>query len=578
MPITCIPPEIIDSIKKTVINSTDSISRNKKLTEQFGETLAKDINLLYENSLLLKNQKKALDKFVDNFTDIGIKEKADLKEKISQRLIDRKAAIQDKELLQIAQSIWNKKYRLDIPLEEIQKINTLKREADAIKQVMETTPKDSPERIAYGDKMTIISNIIEDIKNPQNKMKLWETIKDIGRSTGQRFSKDLGITGNIGEAGKLTLDVLTSAIYKSIQASMDISYALRQGFKVLTKNPAAWKENFIKAFEPFKYITNKEAQTVVANKFKASLVSHPLYQQAIDSKLAVGVIEEFFPTAIAEKIPILGNIFKASNEAFTIFSQGSRMSLFEDMITNATKNGTTVTPQLAKDFAYVANSITGRGSLGKAEAFSEGINKLFYSGRYISSQIDTFTMPFNNKLDPLARAEAMKSSVNNLSSIAGLIGVASLFTEVETDPRSSKFGKMKIPGSKDTWVDLTAGLGSYIVLASKTATQETKSATTGKVSELNSGKFGSTTNQDVIINWLTGKLAPAPSLVNQVLKGSDYSGQKPTLGSSAKNLVTPIGVGNMIDIFGSEDTATALISTVFDTLGASQTNYSKFNK
>lgn len=578
MQITCIPPEIIESIKKTVVNSTDSISRNKQLTEQFGETMAKDINTLYENSLLLTNQKNALNKFVDNFTDIGIKEKADLKAKIADRIAGRKNAIQDNELLSIAQDIWNKKYGLDIPLEEIQKINTLKREADALEKVMGTTSKNSPERMAYGDRLAQISNIIEDIKNPQNKMKLLDTVKDILKNTGNRFSKELGVVGNIGEAGKVTLDVLTSAIYKSIQASMDLSYGLRQGFKVLTKNPTIWKENFIKAFEPFKYITNKEAQNVVANKFKASLVSHPLYQQAIDSKLAIGVIEEFFPTAIAEKIPILGNIFKASNEAFTIFSQGSRMSLFEDMINTATKNGTKMTPELSKDLAYVANSITGRGSLGKLEPASETINKLFYSGRYISSQIDTFTMPFNTKLDPLARAEAMKSSRNNFATIGALMATASLFTEVETDPRSSKFGKMKVPGSKDTWIDLTAGIGSYIVLASKTATQESKSATTGRITKLNSGKFGSTTNQDVVVNWLTGKLSPAPSAINQALKGTDYSGKKPTLGSTAQNLVTPIGVGNAYDIFNSEDTVTALIATVFDTLGASQVDYSKFNK
>jgi hypothetical protein len=578
MALICIPPEIIDSIKKTVINSTDSIARNKKLTEQFGEQMAKEINTLYENSLLLKNQKKSLDKFIDNFTDIGIEKKADLKAKIADRLASRKSAIQDNELLSIAQDIWNKKYGLDIPLEEIQKINTLKREADALKPAMEITPKNSPERMAYGDKLSQISNLIEDIKNPQNKMNLLQTVKDIAKSTGHRFSKELGIAGNIGEAGKLSLDVLTSAIYKSIQASMDISYALRQGFKVLTKNPTIWKENFIKAFEPFKHITSKEAQTVVANKFKASLVSHPLYQQAVDSKLAIGVIEDFFPTALAEKIPILGNIFKASNEAFTIFSQGSRMSLFEDFINTATKNGAKITPELSKDFAYVANSITGRGSLGKFESSSEVINKIFYSGRYISSQIDTFTMPFNNKLSPLAREEAMKSSRNNFAAIGGLMATASLFTEVETDPRSSKFGKMKVPGSKDTWIDLTAGIGSYIVLASKTATQESKSATTDKITKLNSGKFGSTTNFDVVTNWLTGKLSPAPSAAVQVLKGQDYSGKKPTLGSMTQNLVTPIGVGNAYNIFNSEDTATALISTVFDTLGASQVDYSKFNK
>lgn len=574
----CIDPKIIDDVKKIVQEAPDTISRDKKLTEMFGKDQAKEINYLYENSLRLKNQKNAINKFIDNFTEIGQKEKADLKEKIAQRLADRNSMVQDKELLAIAQDIWNKKYKLDIPLEEISKINTLKKSADELKVKMDGTAINSPERIAYGDKISDIANIVDDLKNPRNKMNFAQTVRDIVKTTGERFAKENGVLGNAGELAKLSFEVLTSAIYKSIQASMDMSYALRQGFKVLTKDPTAWKNNFVEAFKPFSKISSKEAQNVVANRFKASLVSHPLYQQAIDAKLAIGVIEDFFPTTLSEKIPLLGNIFKASNEAFTIFSQGSRMSLFEDMVNKAAKDGVELTPQLYKDLAKVANSITGRGSLGKLEASSETINKIFYSGRFIKSQLDTFTMPFNTSLDITARKEAMKSSLSNLSTIGALMATASLFTEVESDPRSSKFGKMKVPGSKDTWIDLTAGLGSYITLASRVATQQSKSATTNKVSELNSGKFGSTTSFDVVSNWLTGKLSPAPSTAVQFLKGSDYSGKKPTIAGSALNLATPITAGNALQIFSDEDTGTALISTVFDALGASQTNYQKFKK
>ncbi len=578
----CIPPELIDKVKK-IVSEQSSISRDKQLTDLFGsKDTAKEINTLYEKSLLLKNQDTAIDKFISNFTELGQKAKFDLKEKIKTRLVNRTDKIQDDELLAIAQDIFNKKYKLDIPLEDVQKLNAIKRDADALAPAMEGTPAFSEERLAYGRKQVELKNAVGDLKNPNDKLGFRETAKALVQQTGERF-KDKDVSGKIGEGAKLVKDVLTSAVYKSVQASADISYSLRQGFKVLTKDPKTWAKNWVDALEPLKKIGSKEAQQKVADEWAAGVVSHPLYEQAIDSKLALGVIEDYFPTTLAEKIPIIGNVFKSSNEAFTIFSQGSRLGLFENMYNKAVKEGVEITPELTKSIAEVANSITGRGSLGKLESVSGTINKILYSGRYVKSAIDTFTMPFNQKLDPFARKEAMKSSIATLSTIATLMYTASLFTDVETDPRSSKFGKMKIPGSKDRWIDLTAGIGSYITLASRFS-GKSKSSTTGKITKLNerdkSGnlKFNTTTIFDVVTDFLANKTSPALSTAIQFAKGRDYTGKKPTIGSSALNLATPISVGNIYESFASEDSKVAkFIAGIADILGASQTDYTRFN-
>lgn len=574
---TCIPAELIDDVKR-IVATESSLTRNKKLTELFGgnKDIAKEINTLYEKSLLLKNQDTALEKFISNFTEIGQAQKQELKERIASRLKNRTERIQNEELLSIAQDIYNRKYKIDIPLEDIGKMNAIKREADSLKSAMTETLEGSPERMAYGNKIVELNNIVDNLKNPRNTMGIGETVKDILSKTGERFNRDKGITGNIGEAGKLGVDILSSAVYKSVQASMDASYAFRQGLKVLTTNPKAWAEGMVESFKPFQKVLSKEEQQIAADAFKARMVSHPLYEDAIKSKLGIGVIEEFFPTTLAEKVPAIGNIFKASNEAFTIFSQGSRMRLFEDFVNTAKKNGTDVTPELMKDFAKVANSVTGRGNWKGLESQANLMNKIFYSGKYIKSSVDTFFMPFDPGLSKEAKAEALKVSRNNLATIGALIATASMFTEVETDPRSSKFGKMKI--GNNTWVDLTGGLGSYIVLASRTAKRETKSATTGKITELNSGKFNSKTTFDIIIDFLTNKTAPAVSTAIQVAKGQDFSGKKPTLGSVSRNLVTPISAGNIYETFSNNDSATALLATMFDLLGASQTDYNKFMK
>lgn len=575
----CIPPELIEKVKK-IVSSPSSISRDKQLTDLFGgnSDIAKQLNKRYEETLLLKNQKTAIDKFFDTFSEVGQKEKAELKERIAARLANRSEKIQKDELLAIAQDIWDKKYKLDIPLKDIEAINKLKNEADALKGAMVNTADGSPERMAYGDKIAEISDIIGDLKNPLDSLDIKDTIKGIVKETGQRFSKDAGIVNNVIEGVKVAAELITSPIYKSVMASADASFALRQGFKVLTKDPKVWATNMVEAFKPFQKIASKKEQLIATRAFKARLVSHPLYDEAVKAKLAIGVIEEFFPTALAEKIPVLGNIFRASDQAFTIFSQGSRMGLFEDMVKTAQAKGSKMTPELYKSLATVANSITGRGSLGKLESVGGDLNKLFFSARYISSQVDTFTMPFNKALSPEARAQALRSSLQNLGAIATLMTTASLITDVEWNPQSSKFGKAKLPGSKDTWIDLTGGLGSYMTLAGRIATQKSKSSTTGKITELNSGKFGSRSSQDVLIDWFTNKLAPAPATINTYLKGKDFSGNKPTIGSSALNLITPITGKNMYDTFTNNDTATAFLASMFDVLGAAQTDYTKFDK
>lgn len=575
MPAICIPKEIVERVKKVDLNLS-TIEREKELTKLLGdETTAREINKLYEESRLLSNQKTSFDKFIDNISGVSVEKKAKLKEQIATRLANRKTAIQDKELLTIAKDIYDRKYDLGIDLEDIKILNTIKRDADALKLKI-TGDNGSASRMAYGRRIVDLSDAVQNLKNPNEKLGIIDTTKNLAKGAADKFSKDKGITGNIGEGLKLTKDVLTSAIYKSVQASLDASFALRQGFKILTKSPKAWADNMKESFKAIAGITSKSKLEAVSREFKARLVSHPLYDEAIKAKLGIGVVEEFFPTTLAEKIPLLGNAFKSSNEAFTIFSQGSRMSLFEDMVKTATKNGTELTPKLMQDLAYVANSITGRGNLGKLEASSETINKLLFSGRFIKSQLDTFTMPFNTALAPEAKKEALKSSVANLSAIAGLMATASMFTDVEWDMRSSKFGKMKVPGSSDTWVDITGGLASYIVLATRIAKFESKSATSGKVTELNTGEYGARTAFDVMTDFAANKLAPAPSAAVSYLKGKTFEGKKPTLGGTALNLATPISLGNAYDIFTNEDTAAAFTATVFDVLGAGATDYTKF--
>ena len=415
-----------------------------------------------------------------------------------------------------------------------------------------------------------LQNRMANVVNPRNTQGLLDTIKSSSKEALQKITDQPTLQDKAIQTVKTAASALVSPVYKSLKASMDLSYALRQGFKVFTKSPEQWGKGMVEAFQFIKNIGNKDAMDALMAEFKATYYAHPNYDKLIgDGKLAFGIVEDWFPTTVAEKIPALGNIFKSSNDAFTVFSQSARFGIANDLLEKQTVLlGRELTKDELKSIGYIANSITGRGSLGRLESVSGHLNKLLFSARYISSQVDTFTMPFKQSLTPFARKEALKHSIATISTIGALLTTASFFTKVETDPRSSRFGKMKVG---ENWIDLTAGLGSYIVLASKQASGKSKSSTTGKINKLNSDKFGAQTRADVLQQWFEGKLAPGPSVIDQAfLKGELYGGEEVTPANVIKQLTVPISFDNTFLSDGyltQDDKITALIAAMADVSG-----------
>lgn len=382
------------------------------------------------------------------------------------------------------------------------------------------------------------------------------------------------------QAVKSTVDVLTSPVTKSLKASMDMSYAFRQGAKIFLANPKEYKKAMLESFKYWKNIGSKAEQDAIMREFKATYLAHPNYDKLVnEGGLAFGVVEDFFPTAVGEKIPVLGNIFKSSNEAFTSFSQSARFGIANDLMEKQMSMvGRDLTKDELKSIGYLANSLTGRGSLGKLENQADLLNRMFFSARYISSQIDTFTMPLNLKgnLSPFALKEARKESAKIFATIGSLIAGASLFGDVELDPRSSDFGKAKIGKYK---IDLTNGLGSYLTLASRVVSWSKKN-NKGKVIPLNSGKYGSEDVADVLGGFFTNKLAPSPGMIYNIAgKGSMFGGKEISPAAVATDLVAPISIDNMLDFekimkegnvggyFADEDKVAALIAAVSEILG-----------
>lgn len=552
---TCIDPQFIEKIKKLNLSNMSSFERSKAFNDIIGVG-GEDINLLFEKKLLLKNQKGIFDKFVDDISGVSLEKKAKIKENIAKRLAEKQNIIKDEELLSIVKETLDKKYNLDIPDEVVEKMFRLKNEADELSIPAKGTPDGSDAKLAWGKKIVDMSNLIAEQKEVGKTM--LQELGLAGKRIGSKW-KEGEYLGAVGQSIKELFGVVLSPATKSIKASLDNSILFRQGLKVLSADRGIWAKEGIKTWKMWGKVLSKEAMEEMSTAFKADLVTRDLYQSAIKSKLAIGVVEDFFPTSVVQKFPVLGNFFKASDEAFTMFSQGSRMDLFEKYVGlyKSANGGAMPDAEMMKQFAKIANSTTGRGGLGKLEAFSGELNKFLFSARYQTAQINTIRHAFT--MTGQAGQIARKQLANHLLMVGGIMTTLSAFGDVGWNPKESTFGKVRLPGSKK-WIDLTGGLASYFTLIGKT------------IAKIENPGYKDTA-MNVIVDFMKGKLAPTPGVGRDILEGRDYSGKKPTIGSVANSLFMPITVDNIVqDTKKDVGLGITALSSFFEFLGTSVTN------
>jgi hypothetical protein len=180
------------------------------------------------------------------------------------------------------------------------------------------------------------------------------------------------------------------------------------------------------------------------------------------------------------------------------------------------------------------------------------------------------------------KVEAAKNLIGIITTTSAILWTANqLFPDsVETDPRSANFGKIRIG---DTRFDVSGGMASLITLASRIMPTihngewgfYSKSSTTGKITKLNSGKWGSMTVLDVINNYWQGKLSPIAGVLRDVFKGTTYSGQPITPQGLAAQAFVPLPVQTFLELKNNPESANLLLSMILEGLGISANTYSK---
>lgn len=567
----CLVKEKADKIKTMLKSGKINPDKLAKMTSKerraffnsFGEENAKKINALFESKLLLKNQKRGMITWAKKISGISKDAKRDILSRINR--LDKVLDVNEEK--KFLEDLASQRLGVDVTQKEAKTIYKLAQDIEGkLAKIPEDAPVKSKERIEYGMSKVVFEKYFNELKKGTPSLVKW-------------------MTDYLKNPSKIIIELAGAT--KSMLATLDNSFFGRQGLKVLFNSPIIWSKAFVKSFADFsKALVKIDAMDMI----KADAYSRP---NAINGKYKMGkfdigeIVEEAFPSSIPEKIPLLGRVFKGSENAFMGAALRMRTDLADKYIKMAGNQGVDVASKKELEaIGRLVNSMTGRGNIGRLDVFGKEINAMFFSIKFLKSNFDTLTMHlFDKGATKFTKKQAAKNLFKITAGIAGTLTLAELMFpgSVETDPRSVDFGKIKIG---DTRFDITGGMGSLFVLANRLRPTKregewgfwTKSSTTGENYKLNSKKYGARTALDMVEDFFENKFSPLAGLGRDILKGEHFGGENIAAKTILRNLTFPLSVQSMQELLANKNSAPLLQSLILEGLGIGTQTYSEKKK
>lgn len=579
-------------LKNQIIDLEDQIKNGKKTTPKKGivydeeakalQSQRDELKSLIESiegkselsdeqrlRMAIKNSEKAIDEY-----ERRIKEK-DFTKKEKRELPDSNELNDLKARQKIAKAEYEK-LKSDLGIAEKERIETRKKN-------VQKSINDLERRIKEKDFVSKIKPPVKPDKELGNLMRERERIRyefDVAQEKNRLANRT-----KVEKLQDFAIDAIN--LPKSLVSSLDFSAALRQGGYFLPTHPRAWLRAFV---EMFRQAASKTRYDNWIFDLKGSDI-WPIMQQSklfiADNNAKLSAREELFLSQLSKKIPLIGesirinkklsipglDIIGASNRAYAGFLNKLRADIFSSGVDQLQKSGLTFenNPEAYQGLADFINNATGRGKLMAAGTFdlekaAPVLNSVFFSPRFLASRLNLLNPVYYAKLPAPVRRKALASS---LAYIGFGMAVLALFTasdddwEVELDPRSTDFGKLR---KGDTRYDIWGGFQSIVRLLAQLATGQRKSSTSGEIIELDGKKFGSDDRLDVLGKFFRGKLAPIPGSTINLIKGENLIGEPVTLQSEAIRNITPLYIQDMYSIFekdGAEGAVKTAIPSIF---------------
>jgi hypothetical protein len=323
---------------------------------------------------------------------------------------------------------------------------------------------------------------------------------------------------------------------RSLITSFDMSAPLRQGlvagFARPGKVPGAAKEMFKQVFSQ----KNADAWLDQLKETPEYVIMRRAGLYVPDPRdLASGLTtrEENFVSRLAEAVPWV----KASQRAYLGYLNKLRTDVFMDIAKEMAETGNAGKQEL-EALAKFVNAATGRGHLpGALGRAAPVLNGALFSPRLIASRLTLLNPVWYAQQPAPVRREAIKGMARMIGTGMTILGLAKLAgADVEADPRSTDFGKIKVGNTR--W-DIWGGFQQYTRVLAQLLFGERKTAK-GEIEPLDSKTFPFLTRGDVALNFFTGKLAPVPSLGWQLLQGETPVGEELTPGGVAASNIIPL--------------------------------------
>lgn len=498
--VNCIPTHLttrfLENVKNGKIDPEKMATMNSKERRNFlggfvGKEHAKWVNTEFESKLLLKSQQKGMVTWAKKIGGITEATRRDIVSKIN-----KLESVMDPKSEQVfLEDIVERRLGMKVSEEQASEILKLTKE---LQKFQEGT-------VEYGKAYVKLMNYINK-ESPKASFKVISDPLSIARAVKTGF--DVSAIGRQGAAYIGTKEWLGAASH------VPGYYSIRNG-----------RENI--------------------DMLRAEIYGHKYSKLLLQVKRELGLTllgesfterEEELSSRFIEKIPLLNG----SSRAYEGFLNDLRFNRFVNLVSELEKSGN---PAFAdkgalKDLAKVIAAATGRGSLGGAESAANAFATVMFSPRWVTSKVQLIMNPIT-KRGPSQKeaAKALARVVGVSVALLGLLHAAG--GDVEEDPRSADFGKVRIG---NTSFDLTGGTASYITLIARLLPDRLKGGTTkssydGALRRLNTGKFGSRTRASVVGEFLSNKFSPMARAIWDSFKGETFEGDKIDLEQPPAELV-----------------------------------------
>lgn len=308
---------------------------------------------------------------------------------------------------------------------------------------------------------------------------------------------------------------------RAMLASFDLSAAGRQGIIFSVSHPIASTKAFgrsVRAAASLQYSDDIERATRIT-KFGKMADKFGVHSSPTGFAAKLSSKEELYMSRIAERIPGIAQ----SERAFTTFLNQQRREVFAIQAKKWIRRG--ITPEknskTYQQFAAFVNHATGRGSLENLKPGAlTALNATFFSPRFQVSRVQVVGDLISPKTTALARKVIAKDLAEFYATGMGIMAMAEMGgAEVEKDPRSSDFGKIKVGNTRYNYWGAFQPLAT---LTGRLVTGEIKQTATGKIKKKDRVNLGI---DNTIVQFLRTKLAPVPGRALDVVVGEDILGR-----------------------------------------------------